>query len=96
MPRRSLIRYRAEAEDASLLPPGRRSNARTGDDSGMVAARRDFLSRGYDDRYVTESAEAVKRFLDKNPEFLIDAACGEGHHTRYSFEGIGRRAHARC
>ena len=66
----------------NLLPPGRRSNARTGDDSGMVAARRDFLSRGYYDRYVTESAEAVKCFLDKNPEFLIDAACGEGHHTR--------------
>ena len=66
----------------NLLPPGRRSNARTGDDSGMVAARRNFLSRGYYDRYVTESAEAVKRFLGKNPEFLIDAACGEGHHTR--------------
>ena len=41
-----------------------------------------YKRQGYYDRYVTESAEAVKCFLDKNPEFLIDAACGEGHHTR--------------
>ena len=71
------------ADTSIFCRPGRRSNARTGDDSGMVAARRDFLSRGYYDRYVTESAEAMKRFLGKNTaEFLIDAACGEGHHTR--------------
>lgn len=65
----------------NLHRPGIKSNARSGDPEDMVASRRAFLAGGYYDRYVRECAGVVRRLLPSPPEFFIDAACGEGHHT---------------
>lgn len=64
----------------NLLPPGKMSNAKTGDDSGMIAARRDFLEKGYYDLLSETAAEAVLKVSGEISSF-IDAGCGEGHHT---------------
>ena len=65
----------------NLLRPGIKSNARSGDPEDMVKARRAFLSRGHYDRYVREAAALLRRTLGAAPALLVDAACGEGHHT---------------
>lgn len=65
----------------NLHRPGIKSNARSGDSADMVQARRAFLSRGHYDRYVREAAQAILRVSEECPGTVIDAACGEGHHT---------------
>lgn len=65
----------------NLLPPGRKSNASTGDHDDMIRARRAFLSRGYYDEYVRRVANLVKGSLSSACGTVIDAACGEGHHS---------------
>ena len=65
----------------NLLPPGKKSNASTGDPEDMVTARREFLAGGHYDRYVREAAQASAAALGEKPDRVIDAACGEGHHT---------------
>lgn len=47
----------------------------------MVQARRAFLSRGYYDRYVLGAAQLLLGISADRPGMVIDAACGEGHHT---------------
>lgn len=70
----------------NLLPPGRKSNARSGDPDSMVRARREFLSGGYYDRYVREAAALAAPFFGGG--VLLDAACGEGHHTLILAESL--------
>ena len=56
----------------------------------MVKARRAFLSRGYYDRYVREAATLALSARDgRRVETLVDAACGEGHHTLILAEALG-------
>lgn len=73
----------------NLHRPGIKSNARSGDNAGMVQARRAFLGRGYYDRYVRETAESISGVLGSAPDTLIDAACGEGHHTVILSQELG-------
>lgn len=70
----------------NLLPPGRKSNARSGDPDSMVRARREFLSGGYYDRYVREAAALAAPFFGGG--VMLDAACGEGHHTLILAESL--------
>ena len=70
----------------NLLPPGRKSNARSGDPDSMVRARREFLSGGYYDRYVREAALLAAPFFGGG--VMLDAACGEGHHTLILAESL--------
>ena len=70
----------------NLLPPGRKSNARSGDPDSMVRARREFLSGGYYDRYVREAASLAAPFFGGG--VMLDAACGEGHHTLILAESL--------
>lgn len=65
----------------NLHRPGIKSNAKSGDSADMVQARRAFLARGYYDRYVSGAAQSILRIFGGSPDTLIDAACGEGHHT---------------
>lgn len=68
----------------NLLPPGKGKNAKTGDDLEMIRARKDFLYTGYYDRYVSEAVSFASGFLkteNKNDIVMVDAGCGEGHHS---------------
>lgn len=60
-----------------LQPQDRRSRA-PGDTAEAAAARRRFLERGFADPLV----EAIVRALPlREGDALLDAGCGEGHHT---------------
>ncbi|HYK04421.1 MAG TPA: methyltransferase domain-containing protein [Thermoanaerobaculia bacterium] len=62
----------------NLLQPQDRRSKNPGDTSDAVAARRRFLERGFADPLV----DAVVRAVPMNAgQSLLDAGCGEGHHT---------------
>ena len=75
----------------NLLQPQDRRSKNPGDTPEAVAARRRFLERGFGDPLV----EAIVRALPmREGESLLDAGCGEGHHTEairraYGVEACG-------
>ena len=65
----------------NLMMSQKSSKKRHGDDKTMLAARRDFLDRGYYEPLAKAIAEkAVKYKLTSSP-IIIDAGCGEGYYT---------------
>lgn len=77
----------------NLLPPGKKSNAKTGDDREMLRSRRAFLSGGHYDR-ISEAAarEALSVLGHRNSIIFADAGCGDGYHAlnieKY-YKGLG-------
>ncbi len=68
----------ARAGYVNLLQPQERRSKNPGDTPEAVAARRRFLERGHADRLV----DAIVRALPlKSGDTVLDAGCGEGHHT---------------
>lgn len=64
----------------NLLPPGRKNNKTTGDDSHMLSSRRRFLSLGFYDE-ISRHAALIALKNKKDIALFADAGCGEGHHT---------------
>lgn len=63
-----------------LLPVNRKHSAAPGDDPGMAAARRDFLSKGYY-RPLLDALCALA-ISHTGPEMdVLDVGCGEGYYT---------------
>lgn len=66
----------------NLLPPGKKSNSKTGDDKEMLRCRQSFLSLGhYDNISRGIAAEACNALGHRDSLVFVDAGCGEGHHT---------------
>ncbi len=66
----------------NLLPPGKKSNAKTGDDKEMLRCRRRFLSGGYYDRISSGLARAALDCLSERESIIFaDAGCGDGYHA---------------
>lgn len=77
----------------NLLPPGKASNAKTGDDRRMLRARSAFLDTGAYEKFSSEAARLIKEQLDgagiknsagsskEKSAVFVDAGCGEGYHT---------------
>lgn len=68
----------------NLLPPGKRSNAKTGDDKEMLRSRRVFLSAGFYDRISEKAAKVALEnvTVPENGEVIFaDAGCGDGYHA---------------
>lgn len=67
----------------NLLPPGKKNNARTGDDAAMISARTSFLSGGYYDCISDAAADAYLAHCPDREASLtfMDAGSGEGYHT---------------
>lgn len=66
----------------NLLPPGKASNAKTGDDRGMLASRRRFLETGSYDAISDTVARCILSGLgNADAVIFADAGCGEGYHT---------------
>ena len=63
-----------------LLPPNRKHSAAPGDDKGMAAARRDFLSKGYYSPLLNALCREIDSRTDNTP-VLLDTGCGEGYYT---------------
>lgn len=66
----------------NLLPPGKRSNAKTGDDKEMLKSRRAFLSGGYYDKISEAAAQiSLEHLREKDHIVFADAGCGDGYHA---------------
>jgi 23S rRNA (guanine745-N1)-methyltransferase len=64
----------------NLLPPGKPSRKKAGDDKESIAARRRFLGAGY----YAPLAEAVAATVAKHgPATVLDVGCGEGYYTAH-------------
>ena len=72
----------AKSGYVNLLPPGKKSNSKTGDDREMLKCRRDFLSGGFYDK-ISESAAKVALESSPKKDTLVfaDAGCGDGYHA---------------
>ena len=70
-----------------LLPPNRKHSAAPGDDRGMAAARRDFLSKGY---YTPLLNTLCSQILSRSGDFpmILDAGCGEGTYTAGIYQAL--------
>ena len=66
----------------NLLPPGKKSNAKTGDDKEMLRARRAFLSTGAYDKISEKAARvALDSLAPRDHLTFADAGCGDGYHA---------------
>ena len=63
-----------------LLPPNRKHSAAPGDDKGMAAARREFLSKDYY-RPLKEALCALAVKYAPQAPAVLDTGCGEGYYT---------------
>ena len=70
-----------------LLPPNRKNSAAPGDDKGMAAARREFLSKGYYSPLLNALCEEILRRTGDSP-VLLDTGCGEGYYTAGIYQSL--------
>lgn len=63
-----------------LLPVNRKHSAAPGDDKGMAAARREFLSKGYYSPLLNTLCSQILSYSGDSP-VILDAGCGEGYYT---------------
>lgn len=70
-----------------LLPPNQKHSAAPGDDKGMAAARRDFLSKGYYKPLLDTLCGQFLALSGDCPE-ILDAGCGEGYYTSGIFQAL--------
>ena len=70
-----------------LLPPNQKHSAAPGDDKGMAAARREFLSKGYYAPLLhTLCGEILARSGDCPA--ILDTGCGEGYYTAGVYQAL--------
>ena len=63
-----------------LLPPNQKHSAAPGDDKGMAAARREFLSKGYYKPLLDTLCRESRARAGDVPA-ILDTGCGEGYYT---------------
>lgn len=71
----------ARAGYCNLLQSSK-AGAHTGDNKEMVAARRQFLDRGYYAALADGICSRVEQLAHGHPICVVDAGCGEGYYTR--------------
>lgn len=72
---------------AYLLPVNRKHSAAPGDDPGMAAARRDFLSKGYYRPLLDALCALAVSHTESEPD-ILDAGCGEGYYTAGMYQAL--------
>lgn len=76
-----------------LLPPNQKHSAAPGDDKGMAAARRDFLSKGYYTPLLNTLCTEILTRSGDSP-VLLDTGCGEGYYTAGIFRALAEAGKA--
>lgn len=80
---------RAREGYTHLLPANRKHSKNPGDDKLMVAARSDFLDRGWYAPFRDALAGlAVELTRDAPSPVLLDSGCGEGYYTAGLYEAL--------
>ena len=70
-----------------LLPPNQKHSAAPGDDKGMAAARRDFLSKKYYSSLLNTICNEILARSGDSPA-ILDAGCGEGYYTAGVYQAL--------
>lgn len=70
-----------------LLPPNQKHSAAPGDDKGMAAARKDFLSKGYYAPLLNALCQQILNHTGDSP-VLLDTGCGEGYYTAGIYQAL--------
>ena len=70
-----------------LLPPNRKHSLAPGDDKGMAAARRNFLSKGYYQPLLQALCTLSCQHTPASPR-VLDAGCGEGYYTAGIYQAL--------
>ena len=70
-----------------LLMANQKNSAAPGDDKGMAAARRDFLSKDYYHPLLDALCSLVLSHSGKTPA-ILDAGCGEGYYTAGVYQAL--------
>lgn len=67
----------------NLLPVNQKKSKEPGDNQMMVAARRNFLERGFYDPLIENIKEVIskKHLFTKRDIIALDAGCGEGYYS---------------
>ncbi len=63
-----------------LLPPNQKHSSAPGDDKGMAAARREFLSKEYYRPLLNTLSSQILTLSGEKPD-ILDVGCGEGYYT---------------
>lgn len=69
----------------NLLLSNQKKSKNPGDSKDMVAARKDFLSKGYYHPVSNKINETIERFIpkDKSAWSILDLGCGEGYYSQH-------------
>lgn len=70
-----------------LLPVNQKNSSAPGDDKGMAAARRAFLSKDYY-RPLLDTLCALSVSMTGDSPHLLDAGCGEGYYTAGIYQAL--------
>lgn len=70
-----------------LLPPNQKHSAAPGDDKGMAAARREFLSKGYYQPLLNTLCSQILSHSGDSPA-ILDTGCGEGYYTAGIYQAL--------
>ncbi|MDD3346996.1 putative RNA methyltransferase [Oscillibacter sp.] len=70
-----------------LLPPNQKHSAAPGDDKGMAAARREFLSKGYYEPLLHTLCSCFLSHSGDSP-VILDTGCGEGYYTAGVYQAL--------
>ena len=85
----------AAAGYVHLLPANRKHSQNPGDDKAMVAARSDFLDRGYYAPLRDALCKlALRSTVDSPAPAQLDSGCGEGYYTTALFQALAREGRA--
>ena len=82
---------RAREGYVHLLPANRKHSQNPGDDKQMVAARSEFLRRGYYAPFRDALAQLAVELTQGCPSpILLDSGCGEGYYTAGLWDALTR------
>ena len=70
-----------------LLPVNQKHSAAPGDDRGMAAARREFLSKGYYYPLLSTLCNLSVSYTGPAPA-ILDTGCGEGYYTSGVYQAL--------